>query len=77
MVYGDLGVHSESMANIKLDAFRGSYSAIIHAGDFGYDIYNTITSGQYTGKNVSLACHINAAFNVSNTTLSQLHVYFS
>lgn len=53
MVYGDLGIHSESMAHLHLDAMRGIYSAVLHVGDFGYNLYDTVPDGQFAGKNVS------------------------
>lgn len=52
LVYGDLGVHSESLAKLEREALNGQYSAILHVGDFGYNLYDMVTDGLYKGQNV-------------------------
>ena len=54
LVYGDLGVHSESLAKLELEAMKGMYTSVLHVGDFGYNLEDMITGGLYDGENVSL-----------------------
>lgn len=72
MVYGDLGVHSESMAHLHLDAMKGKYSAVLHVGDFGYNLYDTITEGQFAGKNVSLRGSDTVVCKISRKSLIEI-----
>ncbi|KAL4235185.1 hypothetical protein ACF0H5_006823 [Mactra antiquata] len=53
LVYGDLGIHSDSLLNLQVEALKGTYTAVLHVGDFGYNLYDTIyTEGAYKGENV-------------------------
>ncbi|XP_060563961.1 acid phosphatase type 7-like isoform X2 [Ruditapes philippinarum] len=52
LIYGDLGVHSESLAKLELEAMKGKYTSILHVGDFGYNLEDMITEGLYSGENV-------------------------
>ncbi|XP_045192870.2 acid phosphatase type 7-like [Mercenaria mercenaria] len=52
LVYGDLGVHSESLARLEMEAMNGKYTAVLHVGDFGYNLEEMITGGMYDGENV-------------------------
>ncbi|WAR12751.1 ACP7-like protein [Mya arenaria] len=42
IVYGDLGIHSESLTNLKQEVLKGKYTALLHVGDFGYNLYDKI-----------------------------------
>ncbi|XP_052817716.1 acid phosphatase type 7-like [Mya arenaria] len=52
IVYGDLGIHSESLTNLKQEVLKGKYTALLHVGDFGYNLYDSVPDGQYAGENV-------------------------
>jgi hypothetical protein len=54
LIYGDLGVHSESLAKLELEAMTGKYTSILHVGDFGYNLEDMITEGLYSGENVRI-----------------------
>lgn len=38
LFYGDLGVHTETIPSLAREALKGEYTAIIHAGDFAYNL---------------------------------------
>lgn len=38
LVFGDLGVHTESIPTLVDEALKGQYTALIHAGDFAYNL---------------------------------------
>ncbi|XP_076470599.1 acid phosphatase type 7-like [Babylonia areolata] len=38
LVYGDLGVHTHTIPNLVDEALTGEYTAVIHAGDFAYNL---------------------------------------
>ena len=46
-------MHSESISKLNLEILKGSYTAILHVGDFGYDLEDTISQGPHAGENVS------------------------
>ena len=53
LVYGDLGVHSESIPLLNQEAMKGMYTAILHIGDFAYNLEQTVQDGPHFGENVS------------------------
>lgn len=52
LIYGDLGIHSKSLALLAQEAMHGKYDAVLHIGDFGYNLYDSVPDGQYMGENV-------------------------
>ncbi|XP_050399068.1 acid phosphatase type 7 [Patella vulgata] len=40
MVYGDLGVHTNTIPYITNEVLTGKYTAILHAGDFAYNLHD-------------------------------------
>ncbi|KAK7500302.1 hypothetical protein BaRGS_00008525, partial [Batillaria attramentaria] len=38
LVYGDLGVQSESFPSLAEEALKGEYTAVLHVGDFAYNL---------------------------------------
>ena len=64
LVYGDLGVHSESLPLLNQEALKG-YTAILHVGDFGYNLEQTIdVIGAHYGENVSYQTISNCSLEV-------------
>lgn len=52
LIYGDLGVHSNSTAHLIREVLTGKYSAVLHVGDFGYNLEEMIDFGPHKGENV-------------------------
>ncbi|KAL3860473.1 hypothetical protein ACJMK2_010596 [Sinanodonta woodiana] len=42
MLYGDLGLHSESIPKLTAEALRGEYTAVLHVGDFAYNLHDNL-----------------------------------
>lgn len=39
LVFGDLGVHTETIPSLVEEALKGEYTALLHVGDFAYDMH--------------------------------------
>ena len=52
LIYGDLGVHSNSTYHLIQEVLSGRYTAVLHVGDFGYNLEQTIDYGPHAGQNV-------------------------
>ena len=46
MVYGDLGIHSDNIPTLISEARGGQYTAVLHVGDFAYNMEDRITPGE-------------------------------
>ncbi len=40
MVFGDLGIHTQTIPTITEEALSGDYTAVFHIGDFAYNLHD-------------------------------------
>ncbi|XP_059142402.1 acid phosphatase type 7-like, partial [Physella acuta] len=40
LMFGDLGIHSNTTPSLINEAFSGNYTALFHVGDFAYDLHH-------------------------------------
>lgn len=51
LVYGDLGVQSDSVPYLNTEVLGGNYTAVLHVGDFGYNLRDE--DGQSDASNIT------------------------